>query len=79
MLLKKKANMMVYAEMPCDFLLIPKFIFYSLIDRFPLFKNQMLLVTNSRVRLQGIDPVEHAPFLASAFIEAALALLYSST
>lgn len=71
MLLKKKANMMVYAEMPCDFLLIPKFIFYSLIDRFPLFKNQMLLVTNSRVRLQGIDPVEHAPFLASAFIEAA--------
>lgn len=71
MLLKKKADMMVYAEMPCDFLLIPKFIFYSLIDRFPLFKNQMLLVTNSRVRLQGIDPVEHAPFLESAFHEAA--------
>ena len=71
MLLKKKADMIVYAETACDFIMIPKFMFYSLIDRYSLFKNQMLLVAHSRIGLQGIDPNTHAPFLKKAFEEAA--------
>jgi hypothetical protein len=71
MLLKRKADMIVYAETACDFLMVPKFMFYSLIDRYPLFKNQMLLVAHSRIVLQGIDPEKHAPFLTRAFQEAA--------
>lgn len=71
MLVKQKADMMVYAETPCDFLMIPKFIFFSLCDRYPLFKNQMLLVAHSRILLQGIDPVVYAPSLKKSFKEAA--------
>ncbi|XP_063686150.1 potassium/sodium hyperpolarization-activated cyclic nucleotide-gated channel 4-like isoform X2 [Bolinopsis microptera] len=67
MLLKKKADMVVYAETACDFLMIPKYMFYSLMERYPLFKNQMLLVCHSRIVLQGIDPEKHAPFLKNDF------------
>ena len=44
MLTHTKADMMVYAETPCDFVLCPQYIFYSLIERYPLFKNQVKLL-----------------------------------
>eukprot|EP00116_Pleurobrachia_bachei_P019174 sb/3479436/ len=83
LLTKKKADMMnptnqsdrflppqVFAEVPCDCLLIPKYIFYAMLDRFPMFKSQMLLVCHSRLSLQGLNPMEYAPFLKNAFLEA---------
>ena len=68
--------MMVYAETPCDVLLVPKFIFYSLIDRYPLFKHQMLLVAHSRLVLQGIKPTELAPDMEKDFQNAMLVWVY---